>query len=653
MSVTKDEVSKDVLDKLKQIQSNGLPVPYAARTYANEVFSVFPEDVFPTEFEVITHLQLLSIFRNLRTRISNADGLFGVWNSIMRADMSKLFDKVDEWNGYRPTSTSEVRWQVYVARAVERYARWFNSLPAAELDIRLKFLGGIPCSIDIGTLPPIDVLMIWHVHLLHPRAYWEDCIRSNRQGVFKSMAFPWLAISHVMKYNGDITDSELIYDPPSDAKKHFQATTNCSFDNEDDNVIKHVQCTNCRRRDIQVDFHAAFHHGWAEEQFEKYCPECGAIITRDSLSALQFLDDFSLLSSKGVPMKGTLLDYLGVDDREQCSYPGFANEFLGKLFSMPKLTLASGEGMDAIRGKLKDMLGDKAKMIPNGFNGQIHRDNQFPLRRMLIRYQDNPTAFAIDLQAAVMRQCHFIDIMDALAYFSSPFRKLTVNRSIERLLKFLYLLHANPGKCLAPPLDVDLAWHTFQLSSAKYMATCFVLTGTYIDHDDSIGTPALSDAHKLADKMWRSQFPSDPLGYDGCTCVFCESERQFTSSRSSTSKKLLAKIAPADSRKRSQNIDEFYDMACTTARNNGAREVVRLQPPTTGVKGESPIPRHPYLSFRPQGDPTASNVFQHSTSVDYAHAKCITIMNLTGTLPKVSRNRVPYGAVAGGGLGIM
>ncbi|KAK9330813.1 hypothetical protein V1520DRAFT_108630 [Lipomyces starkeyi] len=116
MSVMKDEVSKDVLDKLKQIQSNDLPVPYAARTYANEVFSVFPEDVFPTEFEVITHLQLLSIFRNLRTRISNTDGLFGVWNSFMRADMSKLFDKVDEWNGYKPTSASEIRWKVYVAR---------------------------------------------------------------------------------------------------------------------------------------------------------------------------------------------------------------------------------------------------------------------------------------------------------------------------------------------------------------------------------------------------------------------------------------------------------------------------------------------------------------------------------------------------------
>ncbi|KAK9493988.1 hypothetical protein V1508DRAFT_431563 [Lipomyces doorenjongii] len=326
-------VTKDVLDKLKQIQSNDLPVPYAARTFSASFGTCALE---------------------YRT-----DGLFGVWNSIMRADMSKLFHKVDEWNGYRTTSTSEVRWQVYVARAVERYARWFNSLPAAELDIRLKFLGGIPCSIDIGTLPPIDVLMIWHVHLLHPRAYWEDCIRSNRQGVFKSMAVPWLDIvklsnrlkSHVMKYNGDITDSELIYDPPSDAKKHFRRPQTA------------VSTTKTTIRDIQVDFHAAFHHGWAEEQFEKYCPECGAIIARDSLSALQFLDDFSLLSSKGIPMKGTLLDYLGVDDREQCSYPGFANEVLGELFSMPKLTLASGEGMDAIRGKLKDMLGDKAKMM--------------------------------------------------------------------------------------------------------------------------------------------------------------------------------------------------------------------------------------------------------------------------------------------------
>ncbi|KAK9255277.1 hypothetical protein V1507DRAFT_453011 [Lipomyces tetrasporus] len=641
MSITKEEVCQHVFEKLKQVQPSDLPVPYAARSYANEIFSIFPEDVFPTEFEVNTHLQLLNIFRSLRCRISDTDGLFDVWNSYMRADMSKVFDKVDASNGYWPTAASEIRWKVYVARAVERYALWFNSYPAAGFNVRPRFLGGVPCSIDMGTLPPIDVLMVWHVHMLHPRAYWEDCIRTNRQGLFRSMAFPWLAISHVIRHKDDNPDSELIYDPSSDAQKDFQARTGCSFDNEDDNIVKHVQCTNCRKRHIQVDWHAAFHHGWAEEKFEKFCPECGAIITRDSLSALQFLDDFSLLSSNGVPMKGTLLDYLGVDDREQCSYPGFANEFVGKMFSMPKLTLESGEGIDVIRGKLKDMLGDKTKLVPNGFNGQIHRDNQFPLRRMLVRYQDNPTPFAVDLQAAVMRQGHFVDIMNALAYISSPFRKITVDRSIERLLKFLYLLRTNPGKCLAPPLDVDLAWHTFQLSPAAYMASCFVLTGTYVDHDDSIGSPALSDAHKLADKTWRSQFPSDPLGYDGCTCVFCESERQFTTSSrsSSASKKLLAKIAPADSRKRAQNIDEFYDMACTTARNNGARGVVRLQPPATGVKGERPVPRHPYLSFVPQGDPTASNVFQHSTAVDYAHAKCITILNPAGTLPKISRNR--------------
>ncbi|KAK9466493.1 hypothetical protein V1512DRAFT_239619 [Lipomyces arxii] len=627
LTTNKDDLSKYVIEKLKDAQRGEMPIAYAARDLPNEAFKVLPEDVIPSEFEVITHLQLLSIFRALRYKISNTNGLFNIYNENHKNDMSKVFDQAFQSKKAQPFET---RWKVYVARAVERYTVWFNSHPAEEFDRRPQFTGGIPWAIDLGTLPPIDVLLVWHVHMLHPRAYWEDCVRSNRQGFFRTMSFPWLAISHIITEEPDShgNGSSYLYSPPVEAMKYFQAMTGHAYENIEDDIYKVVTCPNCRKKGIKADWWAAFHHGWAEEEFELYCPDCGTRITKDGLSALQFLDDFAQLSSKGVPMKGSLLDYLGVDQNEQNTYPGFANDLLGKAYKMTQLTLATGEGMETLRLKIKNLMNDKFTLSAKDFNVPFHRDNQYPLRRMMVRYYDNPSTFAVELNSAVARQSRFIDTMDALAYLKSPFRQAIIHRSIDRLLKFLHLLRMNPERSLSPPVDVDLAWHTFQLSPPAYTATCFVLLGTLIDHDDSTTTIALLESGRASDKLWRKNFPSDLLGYDGCTCAFCEAERQFTTTSngatSSTSKRFMSKISTSETRKRAQKIDDFYGLACAAAANRGSKEVVRLK--SSYIGGKDPgYPQHPYLAFRPRDDPDMNSGFKHSTSYDYNGAKCISL----------------------------
>ncbi|KAF8582970.1 hypothetical protein K439DRAFT_1285906, partial [Ramaria rubella] len=39
---------------------------------------------------------------------------------------------------------------------------------------------------------------------------------------------------------------------------------------------------------------------------------------------------------------------------------------------------------------------------------------------------------------------------------------------------------------LVPTLDIDLGWHTHQLSGARYMSDTVRHVGRYVDHDDKI-----------------------------------------------------------------------------------------------------------------------------------------------------------------------
>lgn len=154
-------------------------------------FEFLIDGILPSEVEIVTHLKLLSIFRHIRDEVINRDGLFGIYNSIATGDMSRMFDRVDESRGRAVVKPAQVRWQVYISRAIERYTRWFDSFPKKDFNGKVEFLSNDISAVSEQNLPPIDVLMVWIVHMLHPRFYWEDCVRSGRQSFFLNVEMPW------------------------------------------------------------------------------------------------------------------------------------------------------------------------------------------------------------------------------------------------------------------------------------------------------------------------------------------------------------------------------------------------------------------------------------------------------------------------------
>lgn len=311
--------------------------------------------------------------------------------------------------------------------------------------------------------------------------------------------------------------------------------------------------------------------------------------------------------------RGTFFDTFGFEKGSLWCHSGYANHLLGRYVKLQTLTLGQNEGMKKIRSIILSATEYARDLVQEQFNTkavfrEIHQD---VLKRMLLRYDDNPSKFSTDLCSSVLRQCGFIDNILALAYLSSPFRHQTIASGIDRFLRFLVLLHENPDTRLAPPMDVDLIWHTLQLNPKSYMTASLKITGTLIDHEDKPTKKGINMSLSKTDKLWKSTFPDDPLGYDSCTCVYCESERAIINLQSVTRKSKSKPDAAA--------VDGYYGRACEEAWMKGSMDVRRLNPLTAADGRSATDFRHPYLAFTPAA------VERHESQLDFTHGNCLAL----------------------------
>ncbi|KAM0425122.1 hypothetical protein ACHAPT_009682 [Fusarium lateritium] len=126
---------------------------------------------------------------------------------------------------------------------------------------------------------------------------------------------------------------------------------------------------------------------------------------------------------------------------------------------------------------------------------------------------------AKSLSANVERQRVFVDKMHAHIWIRSPGLGGTMRRAVERYENFLELFQLYPGKMLMPSLDVDLVWHTNQLSAAGYKATMESRCGRFINHDDKIGKPTLKSGMSDTESLYRVHFGQE---YSVCLCWECQ-----------------------------------------------------------------------------------------------------------------------------------
>ncbi|KAJ2990959.1 hypothetical protein NUW58_g2702 [Xylaria curta] len=125
-----------------------------------------------------------------------------------------------------------------------------------------------------------------------------------------------------------------------------------------------------------------------------------------------------------------------------------------------------------------------------------------------------------DMVAAVQRQLKFAHKMHDAKWLRSPFAIQILEAAIRRYEMFFTLIAEHPGISLSPTPDIDLVWHTHQLSPKCYgLYSAMKTNGKFINHNDNVGKPALVGAFDSAKTLFRERFGSN---YQ--VCYYCSGD---------------------------------------------------------------------------------------------------------------------------------
>jgi hypothetical protein len=134
-----------------------------------------------------------------------------------------------------------------------------------------------------------------------------------------------------------------------------------------------------------------------------------------------------------------------------------------------------------------------------------------------------PPPANFDLVAAVQRQLKFAHKMHSLEWLRSPFAHKILKTAISRYEMFFTLIAEHPGNPLSPTQDIDLVWHTHQLSPKRYgLYSAMKAGGTFINHNDAADKHSLDKSFSTAEALFRERFGRE---YLVCYCGRCISSR--------------------------------------------------------------------------------------------------------------------------------
>lgn len=381
--------------------------------------------------------------------------------------------------------------------------------------------------------------------MLNPRAYLEDTLRCGLSS-FWATGMPWRHVNAAI-------DSNFSYSVSDDAKAYWAANTNRDWDNMGDSPsTKFIKCpacqatldvswTSCGRSETSKDplGPGLVGNGYGDGDFQWWCTGCGLQITKKVLSAAKFVKDAQALTIQSIPMPGTILnpisgqpEPIANDIRSQIYPRTFPNRLIKRklivqLADVIKPGAENPPDMETVRNLIERIINDRAAIREIEGHSQVGRirlpvEARICVRKMMSRYWENFSPFALDLAGAVLRQGIFSAKMVQIDWLHSPSCRETMARLTTKYERFIAIMAENPTKTCVPTLDVDLAWHTHQLSPSAYYAYTTSRTTKFIDHDDKIDEDKLATSFEWTMKKYQEKYAEV---YSECTCWYCETIR--------------------------------------------------------------------------------------------------------------------------------
>lgn len=275
--------------------------------------------------------------------------------------------------------------------------------------------------------------------------------------------------------------------------------------------------------------------GYGDRDLSFVCHKCVGEVNHDLLRVAKFRKETENLIMRDWPLGGTIISTTtgGPDAPTQTDisqhFNTFPNRLVGKALRTQVLELTAPNRynrptMTHVRDLIEQGIKNKSivKQVNNRTpidSGNLRRQERLAIRKMMSRYWENSSIFALELGGAVIRQNVFVDKMYGLDWLHSPAAKETMSRLLVKYERFVQIMAAYPLHVAVPTLDVDLGWHTHQLSPKSYYDYTNLKCKKFIDHDDKMDEDALNTGFEWTSKTYQKLFQGV---YSECTCWYCE-----------------------------------------------------------------------------------------------------------------------------------
>jgi hypothetical protein len=275
--------------------------------------------------------------------------------------------------------------------------------------------------------------------------------------------------------------------------------------------------------------------GYGDRELSFVCHRCDGEVTHDLLLVAKFKKDTENLIMRDWPLGGTILSPItgAPDAASEKEWHRFDNTFPNRLIGI-ELRAQIIEMIDNNPNRkpcmndvkvLIETITDKSAIQRlNGgsaLKAKLQRQERLATRKMMARYWENASIFAMELGGAVIRQSVFVEKMHSIDWLHSPAARQTMNRLLTKYDRFMTLIKTYPHNTAVPTLDVDLGWHTHQLSPKQYYDYTTKICKKFIDHDDKMDEEDLSNGFEWTSKTYEKHFGEV---YSECTCWYCESK---------------------------------------------------------------------------------------------------------------------------------
>ncbi|KIM24605.1 hypothetical protein M408DRAFT_26897 [Serendipita vermifera MAFF 305830] len=409
-------------------------------------------------------------------------------------------------------------WSVFVHKAVYRFDKFMSG---AWRDFP-------PWNEEI--IPPLDVVMVWHTYLLNPWTYHEDSVRRTTPFARRLAAMQSMPITLVASLIDPNTFEPLV--PSYHRESFFELTSGLSFmyaTSTSMTDVLELVCPCCNALNERVPWITADGKGFGETEFAYTCESCGRSFNRETMGVRKFCEEATRhRAGRKVYFANTLVDSnTGKEDEMLAEMKSF--HIVQRIRTVFKLSkVCEQDDIVPQATELAKALDWSTEKVVPLLQQAIYAQKTFrrgdattPFVQRILGAYNNAGYASLDLVGAVIRQGSFVKAIEGLGWlnarrFTSGRTQAPLFQAISRYHSFLDLLTTKAPACPIPTLDIDLVWHTHQLSGAAYRTDTLRLLNRVLKHDDTIQPSTFHAGYAATSTAWTKRFNA---AYSTCGCV--------------------------------------------------------------------------------------------------------------------------------------